>query len=92
MLRWLRTRMSTLPAASAVCASCALQLIGIDPDNPICPHHHMSGFPENWAARNRIWCDFFHRGRIPARVIDPPEPDFFEAYSGMTATGADPGV
>jgi hypothetical protein len=23
---------------------------------------------DNWAAGNRILCDFFHRGRVPARV------------------------
>ena len=85
---------TSLPTSTpAVCAFCALQFVTLDPDSPLCPHHSDSTtLPETWAAGNRVWCDFFYRGQVPQRVIDPPEPDFFEAYTGMTATGVDPGA
>ena len=51
-----------------LCASCGLQLSG---DAELCPHHHCI-YSDDWAAANRIMCDFFHRRRLPPRL---PEPD-----------------
>lgn len=47
----------------SLCASCGLQLSG---DASLCPIHHCV-YGDNWAAANRIWCDFVHRGKVPTR-------------------------
>lgn len=52
----------------SLCASCGLQLSG---DAALCPHHHVNYSGEDWAAGNRIMCDFFHRGIVPPRVPEP---------------------
>jgi hypothetical protein len=36
-------------------------------DGDLCPHHPLM-FEDEWAAVNRIMCDFFHRGQVPARL------------------------
>jgi hypothetical protein len=46
-----------------ICVSCGLQLNG---DLALCPHHHISS--DNWAAENRIWNDYFMRGKAIPRV------------------------
>lgn len=41
------------------CAECGLAIpaTGLD----LCPYHTRA-LDDDWAAANRIWCDFFHRG------------------------------
>jgi hypothetical protein len=48
----------------SLCAACGLQLTG---DSALCPHHHCV-YGDDWAAANRIMCDFFHRGKVPPRL------------------------
>lgn len=48
----------------ARCANCTLQLLD---DRELCPHHHIV-YGDNWAAVNRIMCDFLHRRVDPKRV------------------------
>lgn len=48
----------------SLCAACGLQLTGAD---ELCPHHPCV-YGDDWAAGNRIMCDFFHRGKIPRRL------------------------
>lgn len=44
-----------------LCPSCGVSNIdGV----PICPHHTM--VDQEWSRSNRAWCDFFHRGIVPA--------------------------
>lgn len=45
----------------SLCVSCGLALAG---DADFCPHHQ-TGYAEDWAAANRIMCDFVHRKWIP---------------------------
>lgn len=52
----------------SLCASCGLPLSS---DAGICPHHH-AVYGDEWAASNRVHCDFFHRGIVPERL---PEAD-----------------
>jgi hypothetical protein len=48
----------------SLCASCGLEIIdGFE----LCRHH--VPLADDWAQSNRIMCDFFHRRRIPERVI-----------------------
>lgn len=47
-----------------LCASCGLSLSG---DATLCPHHH-AVYGDEWAAANRIMCDFLHRGVLPLRL------------------------
>ena len=46
------------------CAACGLQLAG---DSALCPHHARL-YGDDWAAANRIMCDFFPRGKVPPRL------------------------
>lgn len=48
----------------ARCASCTLKLRG---DEELCSHNHVV-YGDDWAAVNRIMCDFFHRNSAPKRV------------------------
>ncbi|MBI1848371.1 MAG: hypothetical protein HY294_09900 [Candidatus Rokubacteria bacterium] len=48
------------------CGYCGAEIQG---DDALCPYHH-SGLGENWAEGNRLMCDFFHRGLIPARLAE----------------------
>lgn len=45
----------------SLCVACGLALAG---DADFCPHHQ-TGYAEDWAAANRIMCDFVHRKWIP---------------------------
>jgi hypothetical protein len=65
----------------SLCASCGLPLTG---DTALCPHHHCV-FGEDWAAGNRLMCDFFHRGKIPARLDPNERKDDFWALSDEAA-------
>jgi hypothetical protein len=47
------------------CAQCGFEL---EASVELCSHHHVRD--EDWAASNRIMCDFLHRGKEPARL--PP--------------------
>lgn len=46
------------------CAFCGLQLSS---DAALCPHHHLI-YGDDWAATNRIMCDWFHRHIEPTRL------------------------
>jgi hypothetical protein len=60
----------------SLCAACGLQLTG---DGALCPHHHCV-YGDDWAAANRIMCDFFHRGKVPPRLNrSDREDDFWHA-------------
>ncbi len=62
----------------ALCASCGLQLIGRD---ELCPHHACV-YGDDWAASNRIICDFFHRHKEPARLPEAQRDDTFWTQVG----------
>ena len=47
-----------------MCAQCGMQLSG---SVGLCPYHSRS-FDVDWAASNRIVCDFFHRGIVLPRL------------------------
>lgn len=49
-----------------MCPVCGLPVYG---GGRICAHHPDTYGP-NWAAGNKIMCDFFHRGVVPPRVAD----------------------
>jgi hypothetical protein len=65
----------------SLCASCGLQLTG---GASLCPHHHCV-YGDDWAAANRIMCDFFHRGKIPPRLPQGEREDDFWAHAGEAA-------
>ncbi|MDP3727542.1 MAG: BON domain-containing protein [bacterium] len=51
----------------SLCVACSLRLAG---DADFCPHHFCAD-EKNWAAGNRIRCDFFHRKKVPSRLPPP---------------------
>lgn len=59
------------------CAYCGSQLSG---SSELCPHHHCA-YGEDWATANRIMCDFFHRGVVPARLGKKERDDDFWSYT-----------
>lgn len=52
------------------CSSCGTSLPGPGPN--LCPHHHNPD--TEWAAANRVFCDFLHRGVDPPPVVLEPRP------------------
>ena len=55
-----------------LCPTCSMPIKEAD----MCPYHvKVNG--EEWAASNRIMCDFFHRGILSTSTDDPRE---FWAY------------
>lgn len=58
-----------------LCPSCGLATANTD----ICIHHVSMDPGSNWAAGNRTWCDFFHRG-IVAPDDETIEDWFFRCY------------
>ncbi len=65
----------------SLCASCGLQLSG---DAALCPHHHCV-YGDNWAAANRIMCDFLHRGKPPRRLDAAERADDLWTHAGNVA-------
>ena len=66
----------------ALCASCGSNAGEV---HEICSHHHMiSG--DNWAESNRIWCDYFHRGRVLERLTPEEYDADFRALTAVEAT------
>ena len=49
------------------CALCGLNGVFADHNAPICAYHATNA-SEDWAASNRIMCDFFHRRKVPPRL------------------------
>jgi hypothetical protein len=47
----------------------------------LCIHHH-TVYADDWAKANRILCDFFHRGKVPARLTPPEREDDFWGHIG----------
>jgi len=74
-------RPSLIPGDMSLCASCGLQLTG---DAALCPHHHCV-YGDDWAVANRIMCDFFHRGKLPTRLIPGERDDDFWAHASEAA-------
>jgi hypothetical protein len=70
-----------LTTAMSLCASCGLQLSG---DAGLCPHHHCV-YGYDWAVANRIMCDFFHRKKVPPRLVQTDRDDDFWAHTGEAA-------
>jgi hypothetical protein len=68
-------------AGMSLCASCGLQLTG---DAALCPHHHCV-YGDDWAVANRIMCDFFHRGKVPSRLMAGERDDDFWAHASEAA-------
>lgn len=60
----------------SLCASCGLQS-----EAGLCPHHHCV-YGDDWARANRIQYDFFHRGKVPARLDVADRDDDFGAHTG----------
>jgi len=50
--------------AMIACVLCGLE---VQDGGALCAHH-LCGLAENWAATNRIMCDFVHRGIAPRRL------------------------
>jgi hypothetical protein len=50
----------------------------------LCPHHHCV-YGDDWAAANRIMCDFFHRGKLPARLAQTERDDDFWSHTDEAA-------
>jgi hypothetical protein len=57
----------------SLCSACGLPLAD---DGALCPHHHCV-YGDDWAAANRIMCDFFHRGKVPPRLTRTEREDEF---------------
>jgi hypothetical protein len=50
----------------STCALCAVILTG---EGELCTHHHTVKH-DDWAAGNRVMCDFLHRKRIPPPPVE----------------------
>jgi hypothetical protein len=46
-----------------------------------CPHH-AAIYGDDWAAGNRVMCDFVHRGQVPRRLGQAEREDEFWAVEG----------
>lgn len=57
----------------SLCPSCGCQNSG---DSELCPHHHCV-VGDDWAASNRIYCDFFHRKQVAPRLSKQDRADDF---------------
>lgn len=62
------------------CPACGLDNVGRD----LCVHHH-TVYGDDWAASNRIWCDFFHRGIVPERLAPADRDEDFLSYTDEVA-------
>ena len=63
----------------SLCVSCGV----MNPDGvEVCPHHH-NVYGDDWAASNRVWCDFFHRGIVPKRLTVAERDDDFWYHAGV---------
>jgi hypothetical protein len=61
----------------ALCAICGVTTIS---GEELCPYHPSSTTPEDWAASNRVLCDFIHRGVEPQRLaLADRDDDFWPA-------------
>ena len=49
-----------------LCAACRVRLVAAE----LCAHHTARDRVDNWAAGNRIWCEFVH-GQWRARQGEP---------------------
>ena len=54
------------------CASCGIET---SDEIGLCPHHQSVHGARDWAAANRIMCDFFHRQRVPRRLLEADRGD-----------------
>lgn len=60
-----------------LCAACGLGTTA----GELCPRHHIV-YGDDWAAANRLLCDFLHRGKVPPRLsATDREDDFWAAAS-----------
>jgi hypothetical protein len=50
----------------SLCAYCGHSTPGVE---GVCSHHSLTD-SYDWALRNRIMCDFVHRGVVPVRPIE----------------------
>ena len=65
-----------------MCAACGVET----PDaEGLCRHDHGYGYDEQWAAVNRILCDFLHRKKVPARLTPTERDDECWAHFGEMA-------
>jgi hypothetical protein len=42
-------------------------------------------YGDDWATANRIMCDFFHRGKLPARLTQKERDDDFWSHADEAA-------
>jgi hypothetical protein len=63
-----RRRESTAAPAMSLCALCGGPSYGAD---ALCAHHLHAG-TDDWATRNRIICDFVHRGIVSRTLAESP--------------------
>jgi hypothetical protein len=42
-------------------------------------------YGDDWAEANRIMCDFFHRGKLPARLAQKERDDDFWSHADEAA-------
>jgi hypothetical protein len=71
-----------------LCAACGSQLAG---DVELRPHHSCV-YGDDWAAANRIMCDFFHRGTVPPRLPEDQRDEDSMAPARTRRTGMQPGT
>jgi hypothetical protein len=64
-----------------LCASCRTQL----PDEEGLCRHHDSAYGDQWAASNRIMCDFLHRKKVPPRLEPAERDNEFSEYPDAVA-------
>ena len=69
---------SSEPTPARLCHSCGLTVTVAE----ICPHHHVYA-PDEWAAGNRLMCDFFHRKVVPRRLSADDRED--EAWTAVVS-------
>ena len=56
----------------STCSICGATMFG---DDALCPYHVSAGADsDDWAAGNRIWCNFFHRG-VPLERLKKEDRD-----------------
>lgn len=73
--------MMSMSGVQNLCALCGQRLVGRE---SLCAAHHtMAG--EEWAAVNRIMCDFLHRGVATPRLGPSERRDLDDRTGGVEA-------
>lgn len=64
-MRWNVLRPAPVATVEMItCVMCGSEA----PDGGALCAHHLFGIADEWAATNRVMCDFVHRGVVPRRL------------------------